>query len=79
MINGYLSESSEDMEYLYLSDIDKYTLQKGGEKLDTEKVPTGGFPPIFEITQKTNNHNKKISRETISVGVSIMDILNAKK
>lgn len=52
------------------------------ESIDTDSVPTGGFPPIYIVTKKANKEKTNTkSRElsTRSSAVSIMDILKKKK
>lgn len=86
------SESSEDLSYLYS---DEDTNLKGGDKIESNvpannsnvpikdsNVPTGGFPPIFIISETRNKELEKIKDRQLAstkTTVSIKDILKNKK
>ena len=91
------SESSEDLSYLYQNDIEKKQshtqTQKGGLMSRVEQLsddfskltdkPSGGFPPIYILTQKDKNIDKDPSKNrqiaARKTAISIRDILKSKK
>lgn len=91
------SESSEDLEHLYSeedatvhdnsqspkSNKIKRSMRGGaGESAENSDRPTGGFPPIFIITdQKEKDAEKSKNRQLSSTKatISIKDILKSKK
>lgn len=97
MTNNHIinSESSEDLSYLYQGDIEKVQkhVQFGGlmsrvEQLSDEfskstDKPSGGFPPIYILTQKDKDIEKDQSKNrqiaARKTAISIRDILKSKK
>lgn len=90
------SESSEDLSHLYQADIQqsqKKKSQSGGLMSRVEQLsddlsnstdrPTGGFPPIYILTQKNKeleidkSKNRQIAAR--KTAISIRDILKSKK
>ncbi|VBB17998.1 hypothetical protein YASMINEVIRUS_461 [Yasminevirus sp. GU-2018] len=88
------SESSEDLEHLYsednTSDRDNFDLSKkikrgmkgGANESENADRPTGGFPPIFIITDQREKDAEKSKNRQLSstkATISIKDILKSKK
>ncbi len=90
------SESSEDLSYLYQDDIQKTQQKKtqsGGLMSRVEQLsdefskstdrPSGGFPPIYILTQKDKDIEKDQSKNrqiaARKTAISIRDILKSKK
>lgn len=80
------SEESEDLQHLYSEENSTNTQQKGGDSNSKETVdyPSGGFPPIFIVTDpKEKEAEKARDRQLISskskTTISIKDILKSKK
>lgn len=86
MVNNfkYNDEESEDMEYLYLSDIENEDNNKnkdvmigGLSETDYDNMPTGGFPPIYKFEVSQNKPKREIkSRES---SIDIKNILTSVK
>ena len=86
MTNNYgIDTDSENMDYLYLSDIEKeYKNKKSKSKknmkggdINYDTIPSGGFPPIYELTKNDDKPKRDIKQRRTSI--SIKDILNATK
>lgn len=84
------SESSEDLSHLYQNNIQKggVGLMSRAEQLsdDFTKLddkPSGGFPPIYILTQKDKDIEKEQSKNrqiaARKTAISIRDILKSKK
>lgn len=71
IMTNHMLESSSD-------DIINIQFQKGGAKL---QVPNGGFPPMYIITNKTEETNKVSKNRqlgTLKSVISIKDLLKTK-
>lgn len=77
------SESSEDLSYLYSEENKTQNNLRGGSNSDdSNKKPSGGFPPITIIDSKTKLDDEKDKNRgltNVKTAVSIMDILKKKK
>lgn len=82
MTNNYgIDTDSENMDYLYLSDIEKeYKKNKKnmkGGNTNYDLVPSGGFPPIYELTKSDKKPKRDIKQRRTSI--TIKDIFKATK